>query len=368
MTGDGRREVMSSHDPSFNPHLCPLRPDCLPLMDDLNDLVWTSPPSNNKPPPAVSNSRTGSPFSAFDMLANTSNRSYSPAPALNSSSNLRPTPAPSAPRPGSSSDAFASLLSMGSSSSNGGSLSMAEKAAKLADESRRKHEAEAKAFAGQGAFWDQFGGSSSSSSGVAPLGAPLRPQGTGGLAVPSTTGPARISSPALVPSRPTSSASNTNGAYNPSIARSSTPLASSSTDLWSEFDTLSAPAGSASASSSVSKPTPAQPPKLAPNGTPADTFDSFDMFEDLTVSSKHVPPPTSNRSTPRAERTPRTLTPGDHDFGDREDRDEHDDGWGQSNKGGGHLAGNDSDEDDFMGAFTRPAKVSSTLVSLVCLP
>lgn len=330
-------------------------------MDDLNDLVWTSPPS--KPTLPSSNSRTGSPFSAFDQLANTSNRSYSPALSSSSfnapasSSNLRPNPAAASPRPGASSDAFACLLSMGSSSaSGGGSLSMAEKAAKLADETRRKQEADAKAFAGQGAFWDQFGGGSG---GVAPLGAPVRAQGTGGsLAVPSAgMGPARISSPALVPSRPTSSASNNHSAYNPPVARSSTPLASSSNDLWSEFDTLSTPALTASASSIASKPPANQPSKATRNGAPVDSYDSFDMFEDLTVSSKPGLVPTSSRSTPNAERTPRTLTPGDHDFGSREDRD--DDGWGTGERAGGLLAGNGSDDDDdFMGAFNRPPKVS----------
>ncbi|KAL7416023.1 hypothetical protein BDY24DRAFT_252764 [Mrakia frigida] len=324
-------------------------------MDDLNDLVWTSPPSNTNKQPLPNSSRTGSPFSSFDMLANTSNRSYSPSPssfnAPSSSSNLKPSPAAPAPRSAASSDAFASLLSLGGSSSGG--LSMAEKAAKLADEARSKKEAEAKAFAGQGAFWDKFGGAE----GANPSGAAVKSPGAvgggagGGLSALLAL-PQRISSPSLVPSRPTSSASNNSRPAFTTSTSSKPPilLGSPSNDLWSEFDTLSSPPLHPSSSSSSSKPPP--PPTQPPKATDS-SFDSFDLFEDLTISSKPSPsqpqPPSSSS---------RRSTPGDHDFGNREDRDD-DDGWGGEDAGG-LLGGNGSDDDDFMGAFNQKPKPSDS--------
>jgi hypothetical protein len=312
-------------------------------MDDLNDLVWSSAPAQ---PPVQ---RTSSPFtSSFDLLSRTapssSSRPYSPSPLA--AQHAQP-PKPRSPAPPAASspgaDAFSSLLSFRSpsSSANTTNLSLAQRQAKLAEESRQKIEAQSKAFQTQGAFWDQLGGN-----GVG--------GGTGGRAPPSQSSataapPIRISSPALVPSRPASTAPV------PPPTRSA-PLSSqqpaqgsksSAGTIWDEFDLLSSPQPSAATSS---KPSPLPSKPLAQSASipqPVKATNLFDFFED-----DNAPRPKPAATT--AETHSRSFPPLEHDFGDGEGQLKlgGDDGAGLLNEGA-------DEEEDFMSAFNNAPRRDS---------
>ncbi|GMK56949.1 hypothetical protein CspeluHIS016_0307890 [Cutaneotrichosporon spelunceum] len=183
-------------------------------MDDLLDLSWSEQP---KP------TAKGMGGSAFDMLSRPQGNYYSGAstpaaskPASNASSSanlagLRGTPGlrtTASPRPPPANDAFSDLLSTSSTASGSGgkSLSMAERQAQLTAQKARAAEEERNRW-GDGAFWDQLGGSSTSSSAPAPekpLAAPqpAKPFNLGPALQPSSAASSRSAS-----ARPTSATS-----------------------------------------------------------------------------------------------------------------------------------------------------------------
>ncbi|BEI82576.1 hypothetical protein CcaverHIS002_0304440 [Cutaneotrichosporon cavernicola] len=180
-------------------------------MDDLLDLSWSEQPN-----PAAK----GMGGSAFDMLSRPQGNYYSgastpaaskPASNTGSSANLagmRATPGlrtTASPRPPPVSDAFSGLL--GASTAPGGkSLSMAERQAQLAAQKANAAEEERNRW-GDDAFWDQLGGSSTSSAAPAsekPLMAPqpAKPISLAPALQPSSTTGSRAAS-----TRPTSATS-----------------------------------------------------------------------------------------------------------------------------------------------------------------
>ncbi|KAI9057423.1 hypothetical protein FKP32DRAFT_1598292 [Trametes sanguinea] len=84
----------------------------------------------------------------------------------------------------------------------------------------------------------------------------------------------------------------------------------------------------------VSQPKPAPTSKSAQKAAPASQLNSLLDFEDFAA------PSTSRQSTSPAP-VPRSDTPGDFDFGDRED---------------GLLGGHSSDEDDILGDLSKPVE------------
>lgn len=128
---------------TLNPSLPPLLP-LLPPMDDLLDLSWSAAPPAppQKPQPA------------FELLAR-------PAPAASYSPSPSPSPAPAPPaKPAAAahSDAFSSLIAVPAARAEQGKhMTMAEKQAAIAQEKRRKDEAQRAQFAADGAFWDSLG-------------------------------------------------------------------------------------------------------------------------------------------------------------------------------------------------------------------
>ncbi|OWZ60030.1 UBA/TS-N domain-containing protein [Cryptococcus neoformans c45] len=117
-------------------------------MDDLLDLSWSAAPP--APPPK--------PQPAFELLAR-------PAPATSYSPSPSPAPAPPA-KPAAAaatahSDAFSSLIAVPAARAEQGKhMTMAEKQAAIAQEKRRKDEAQRAQFAADGAFWDSLGSGS----------------------------------------------------------------------------------------------------------------------------------------------------------------------------------------------------------------
>lgn len=118
-------------------------------MDDLLDLSWSAKP----PPPARS------PQPAFELLARPP-----PQPAAKP-----PTPAPPPARPPATapppahSDAFSSLLAIPAArpAEPAKDMTMAQKQAAIAEERRRRDEAQRKQFEADGAFWENLGSRSS---------------------------------------------------------------------------------------------------------------------------------------------------------------------------------------------------------------
>lgn len=129
--------------PRYSPPKLPLLPP-LPPMDDLLDLSWSAAPPAppQKPQPA------------FELLAR-------PAPAVSYSPSPSPSPAPPA-KPAAAatahSDAFSSLIAVPAArAEQGRHMTMAEKQAAIAQEKRRRDEAQRAQFAADGAFWDSLG-------------------------------------------------------------------------------------------------------------------------------------------------------------------------------------------------------------------
>ncbi|OXG23532.1 UBA/TS-N domain-containing protein [Cryptococcus neoformans Tu401-1] len=111
-------------------------------MDDLLDLSWSAAPPAppQKPQPA------------FELLAR-------PAPAASYSPSPSPAP-PAKPAAAATahSDAFSSLIAVPAARAEQGKhMTMAEKQAAIAQEKRRKDEAQRAQFAADGAFWDSLG-------------------------------------------------------------------------------------------------------------------------------------------------------------------------------------------------------------------
>ena len=314
-------------------------------MDDLNDLVWTQPSGSGGQAGANGLSaagRTSSPFaSSFDMLAGSStassiNRSYNSSPMPRSL-----TPAQALPKPTRSpvnggggaggSDAFAGLLSLGGSSSSQAAptgLSLAQRQAKLAADQLEQKQAEVKAFQASGSFWDAF--ESGQGSMLKPAAAPT----------PLSLAPAvRTSSPLLTPSpRPTTpAAAPLKPVSRPPSAAPPASASRASLDPWDEFDVLASRAAPVASSS--------RSPAAAALAATRPSADPFDLFDQAALKPPKISP------------TPRTLSPRDHDFGDRP-------GFGDDARGliaGGD--GSDDDDDDFMGAFNRPKPQQVRLLS-----
>ncbi|KZP00280.1 hypothetical protein CALVIDRAFT_548511 [Calocera viscosa TUFC12733] len=202
---------------------------------------------------------------------------------------------PSAPRNG---DAFSTLMSFGGSAAASSQLSLADRQAKIEQERKERERKQHEEHKAQGAFWDRFGGDDL----LAPSPAPAA----------STS---RTSTPALEPMRPSPI---------PEPATNPAPSASNGFDLL-DFDSLGGPSSSAPAS---------KPASVRVSPAAAAILDPFDFDAlDRPVSGS------GSLSAPKGP-SPRSTTPGSFDFGDREDNR-----W---------LDNDDDDEDDILGALSRP--------------
>lgn len=157
-------------------------------MDDLLDLSWSDQPKPSTPSSQAS-SRRATPGPSFDFLSkpqSTGNTPhyYTTTPPVRSQT-PKTAPLPSQPRlptpnldkrantpqpapPSSSSDAFSSLLSLGTTqSASVKALSLQERQQKIAEEQRKKEQHEREQFSAHGSFWDNLGSSSQSAT-IAP--------------------------------------------------------------------------------------------------------------------------------------------------------------------------------------------------------
>ncbi|OWZ80608.1 UBA/TS-N domain-containing protein [Cryptococcus neoformans Bt85] len=118
-------------------------------MDDLLDLSWSAAPPAppQKPQPA------------FELLARPAPAaSYSPSPSPSPAPAPAPPAKPAAAAATAHSDAFSSLIAVPAARAEQGKhMTMAEKQAAIAQEKRRKDEAQRAQFAADGAFWDSLG-------------------------------------------------------------------------------------------------------------------------------------------------------------------------------------------------------------------
>ncbi|KAG8988942.1 hypothetical protein FRB90_002478 [Tulasnella sp. 427] len=309
-------------------------------MDDFKDLVWTSPTTST---PSNSNSKPSSAYDPFSLLAGSSSNTSTNrgTPNYLSSAGSGPpsrTLTPSNPnpnlnaagKPSSSSDAFSGLLNFGGGGGNGGSnLSMAERQAQ-ADRKRREEDArraqEAKAH---GAFWDRFesgggvGGSTTSERSL-----PVKTSANGPSIVlpssaPKPAAPSSLGGILQPTSRPISPAVKPTASPKPPAATKGKSLT-----VW-DFDLLGASPTTASASTT----TTAQP--TASQNASDGLLDEFDVFAQPT---KPAGATTSAAAAPK-----RSESPGDFDWGDREDREER--------NGAREYSG---DEDDVLGLLSQP--------------
>ncbi|KAG8959445.1 hypothetical protein FRC03_007976 [Tulasnella sp. 419] len=297
-------------------------------MDDFTDLVWTNTSSKQQD----TTKKTGNQYDAFSMLAQGGSKAnyLSSSSSTPSSRPLTPSQRPASSTSNvqqptvnaSSGDAFSNLLSFGTSASNSKSLSMAERQAQAERERREKAEAARKQMQVNGSFWDKFESSPS-----------MTPSTSNGMTSPASSVPkptpakaSSLASPSLLAPtvlRPSSSASSTSKPAQPST----TSTKSAAVTVW-DFDLLAAP--STTGKSQSPKPTTSTPPKPS---TSDDLFGDFDAFTSA--------PPSSQPAKGRSRTPPRSQSPGDFDFGDRDDVS-------------GLLDGGDASDDDILGALSKP--------------
>jgi len=310
-------------------------------MDDLVNLDWSSkplPPTNGaksavggtvlRPPAAAA-------ASSFDFLTTTASgggpsyysstplRAATPTlaplkPSISGNARLASTlPARNTPVPNSSGktatatpgsltsgDAFSDLLSLGPSSSiNNKQLSLADRQAKLAKEKEDREEREKHQFAGDGQFWERFGGESQPG-----------PSRTPTIALPSNMKvPVTISQPNPVKTNGMGSFWNDNDLLSPSVSqvptKSSTPLQKS----------------------------------VVPRTAVLDPFD----FEALSASVGQLSSKASRNGNNSSTGTSEMRTPvSDFDFGEAD------------------LASMNEEDDDILGLLGRPAVVTREAASV----
>lgn len=316
-------------------------------MDDLLDLSWSEQPA--KKPPALGGS-------SFDLLsrpkgqgnyysgASTPLAPSKPASNAGSSANLagmRVTPtlrSTASPRPGvgraaspaqpGAADAFSDLLGM-SGAGGGKNLSMAEKQAQLAAQKAKEAEEEKNRW-GDGAFWDQLGGSKPAAQ-------------VQGIAAPTPAKAKVPLGPALQPassgSRPSSAAKKSAGSFwdtdsllgQPEPAKpkasskSPSPPAKDAGSLWTDDDLLNGLSAKPAAKSS-------QKGEI-----------SWDDDEVLLGGSSS----SSNLNKPAAAAA--AADPWDFDA--------------LSSSVPQASAGRDNDDDDLLGELGRPARKTSVSAS-----
>ncbi|KDQ15523.1 hypothetical protein BOTBODRAFT_65563 [Botryobasidium botryosum FD-172 SS1] len=305
-------------------------------------------------------------YDSFSRLAATlpsSNRSITPAgtqparssPALGSASSTKPT---------TSSDAFSSLVSLGSGSKDHANLSLADRQARAEQERRSRMEQEREALKSQGDFWDTFesstsrGNNSGGSSGTPSQGRGNTPSlGAGTFLVSTVMQPTSGATRHLTPASqkidpdeswdpfekfglgttvkeskkpPTISQQVNQGRSSAAGSTASKPLID---DPW-DLDLLATPA--------------AHPPSSTPNAASSASSDPFDLsiFENAPMAA---PTPRSASFLPKREATPRMGTPGSFDFGDREVQDERLDGY--------------ASDDDILGALAKPMDANPSRAS-----
>ncbi|KAG8952667.1 hypothetical protein FRC04_004029 [Tulasnella sp. 424] len=311
-------------------------------MDDFKDLVWNG-SSTSAPNSTSSAAKPGSSYDPFSMLAASSTAPNRGTPNYLSSTSgpLSRTLTPSnnvakPPQSSTSGDAFSGLLSFGGSSGTGATMSIAERQAQAERKRREEEERKAQEAKVHGAFWDKFdsggtlGGSGSSSSG-ATLQARTSANGPSVLlplpARSTSTGPVNGSLGGILQpsSRPISPAVKpTSSPKPPSAATPQPPQGKSSLTVW-DFDLLGT-------SNTSAPPSAVQP---ATNQTD-DILGEFDVFA-------QQPPAASKGANASASVPQRSDSPGDFDWGDREDRDER--------NGAEKYSG---DEDDVLGLLSKP--------------
>lgn len=312
-------------------------------MDDFSDLLWDGSSANkskaanntlgnglaNKTPGASLVAPGARPYDAFAALASTASGSRANYSRTNSnasglSGNQTPASRPSAsPSPANASgDAFGSLFgnTSGSSSSN---LSIAQRQAKLAQSQQQdlsKKQNQHGLNDPGGAFWDRFesgyAGAASPPTYAGSARSRTTSSGVNSPAVASLLSPSSILQPT---SRPSSAATSSSNHFNVS------PSALSS-DPWGDFDALSP-------QTTVKSPTPSRPSKPA-----VDELFDFGEFEQPAQASS-----AQKQQSNTGILVSRPSSPGDFDFGDRED-------------GAGLLGGDNSDNDEFdiLGDLARP--------------
>jgi len=261
-------------------------------MDDFNDLVWTSSSSSNNAPKPTAQTQPSYKLDSFSLLASTGK---SQANYVSSSGPPSRSLTPSAPivKPQTSNDAFGDLLAFGGSSKTTNNLSIAERQAQVERERLEKQRKEQQALRDQGAFWDTFEKPKSTPP-------PIRSTSSNSAALKPT--------PLATASKPPPASTST-----PSSVKSSKAPAVS---IW-DFDLLAAPA----------------PPE-------DDEPDLFAGFNHISNKPKSPSP------------APRSSTPGDFDFGDREDR------HAESGRKGllGNNEGRQDDQDDILGLLGQPLR------------
>ncbi|KAG8893858.1 hypothetical protein FRC00_009928, partial [Tulasnella sp. 408] len=307
-------------------------------MDDFKDLVWTS-PSSSTPNSTSAAAKPGSSYDPFSMLAasSTANRgtpnylsstSGPPSRTLTPSNAAKPQQA-SATSP---SDAFSGLLSFGGSSGSGtgANMSMAERQAQVERKRREEEERKAQEAKLHGAFWDKFdAGGSLGGGGSSSTTLPAKTSANGpstllpSVAKPTTTGTANPSLGNILQpsSRPISPAVRPTASPKPPSVASQPPQGKSSLTVW-DFDLLgtsTTPASSSTAQQATSQTD--------------DLLGEFDVFAQKPAAKSANAPSAPQRSD----------SPGDFDWGDREDRDEP--------NGADKYSG---DEDDVLGLLSQP--------------
>ncbi|KAG8923414.1 hypothetical protein FRC01_012790, partial [Tulasnella sp. 417] len=307
-------------------------------MDDFKDIVWNS-PSSSTPTSTSAAAKPGSNYDPFSMLAasSTANRGTPNYMSSGSGPSSRPlTPSNVAkPQPStttSSSDAFSGLLSFGGSSGTGANMSMAERQAQAERKRREEEEKKAQEAKLHGAFWDKFdvGGSlggGGSSSTILPAKTSANGPSTllPSAAKPTSTGTPNASfSNILQPSsRPISPAVKPASSPKPPLAAPKPPQGKSSLTVW-DFDLLGT--STTPASSSTAQQATKQEDEF---------LGEFDVFAQQPPAVKSAK---ASSSAPQ-----RSDSPGDFDWGDREDRDER--------NGADNYSG---DEEDVLGLLSQP--------------
>jgi hypothetical protein len=320
---------------------------------------------------------------AFSRLASAGSLASPPRQPTPRTSGAVPIPSASSRHNGSSSmsgsprtggDPFSGLLSLGTSTNV--NMSMADRRAHAERERREREKREKARVEAQGAMWDQLDGALSSNSSItnsravspiptpslrpAPAATTLPPPGLktnpGVKPSPPTSNSdviwglnaplqsihavtSRNASPALVPQRALPNPAPAHGRSSPTFADLSTqrspPLPSTNVsggpdDDWLNLDAI------------VSKATPAAPTPTRPNQN-SDPF-GFDL-----------PGSSSSKEFLGSSASSRSRTPGDFDFGSRED-------LGQS-----------AEDDDILGDLAKPIdevrrkRVAPVPVSVPCL-
>ncbi|KAJ1309277.1 hypothetical protein OPQ81_004939 [Rhizoctonia solani] len=245
------------------------------------------------------NSRTNSPsyFSSSVISSQPAGQSQRPSPGLTvPGSTIKSPPSAKSPQSASAGDAFGDLFTLvGASQSK--NMTIAQRQAQASQEQAKALEQARKEREANGAFWDQLEFSTSGRS--TPMNNSNR--STGSLAAQPQPQAPRINTELLVPSRASP--------LPPSKPSASAVTTASTADIWDLDSFLT--------SSKPVSPAPAPSSAVSPGPKSAQTQN--DLFE-LLDSTQHKEQGDAGAST--RDSPIRSGTPGDFDWGDREDGDD----------------------------------------------